>query len=200
MRNLRTIPKEKYWDYFILVARFLLGWTFLRYGYGKLTDGQFGISELELLTPVKDVSLFRLSWYLFDHEPFKSFVGISQVICGSLLIVNRTAIIGAFIFIPIVSTILIMDLTFMSTGMAAGFAWRLSFYIILDLLILWHYREKMRVIWDSVWCNVATKFKFPIWAYLILPFLAVGLEIAGTLPKIVSNWIMKLALFLWRLK
>jgi uncharacterized membrane protein YphA (DoxX/SURF4 family) len=101
------ISKAKLWDYFILTARFLLAWTFLGYGYGKLTAGQFGISEAELATPLQDLSLFRVSWYLFDHEPFKSFIGVSQVLCGLLLLVNRTVLIGVFFFLPIAATILI---------------------------------------------------------------------------------------------
>ncbi|GAB3538856.1 hypothetical protein GCM10027443_34590 [Pontibacter brevis] len=146
MKFLKKIPKENYWDYFILAARFLIGWTFLRYGYSKMVDGQFGISDVELATPLKDLSLFRVSWYMFDHQPFKAFIGVSQVICGGLLIINRTALLGAFLFLPIVTTVLLIDLTFMPTAMANAFAWRLSFYILLDFLILWHYRSKMEVI------------------------------------------------------
>ncbi|MGB3778791.1 MAG: DoxX family membrane protein [Tunicatimonas sp.] len=190
IKRLRNIPREKYWDYFILVARFLIGWTFLRYGFNKLTEGQFGISDSDLLRPVGDVSLFKLSWYLFGHEPFKTIIGVSQIICGALLIVNRTAIIGAFVFLPIVATIFIIDLTVMSPDMIKGFAWRLSFYIVLDLLVLWHYKEKMKVIWQSVWNNVNTKFRFPIWAYLALPILAIFLDLVIHLPKILINLVL----------
>ncbi|MEO0337870.1 MAG: DoxX family membrane protein [Bacteroidota bacterium] len=180
------INKQKAWDYFILVARFLLGWTFIRYGWSKMVDNQFGISEEELNTVVKDLSPFRLSWYLFEMQPFKAFIGISQLICGSLLIINRTAIIGAFMFLPIVVTVLIIDITFVKMP---GFYYRLSAYIILDLLILWHYKEKMLVIWDAVWNKVNTKFKYPIWMYLILPVLAIVLEILLVLPKFLVQFI-----------
>ena len=98
-----------------------------------------------MATQLKDVSLFKLSWYSFDHEPFKSFIGVSQIICGLLLLINRTTLIGAFLFLPIVATILIIDLTFMPISLAQGFAWRLSFYIFLDLLILWHYKDRMKI-------------------------------------------------------
>ena len=108
--SLRRVPKEKYRDYFVLAARFLIGWTFLRYGYGKMVDGQFGVSDAELATPLKDLSLFRVSWYLFDHQPFKAFVGVSQIICGGLLLLNRTALLGAFLFLPIVTTVLLIDI------------------------------------------------------------------------------------------
>jgi len=104
---MEKLPKERILDYFILAARFLLAWTFLGYGFSKLTEGQFGINEAEMATQLKDISLFKLSWYLFDYEPFKSFTAISQIICGVLLLVNRTTLIGAFLFLPIVTTILI---------------------------------------------------------------------------------------------
>jgi uncharacterized membrane protein YphA (DoxX/SURF4 family) len=182
------ISREKIWDYFILTARFLIAWTFLRYGYDKLIDGgQFGVSELDMATELKDLSLFKLSWYLFDHEPFKSFIGISQILCGIFLLLNRTTLIGALLFLPIVTTILIIDLTFMPPLLAQGFVWRLSFYIILDLLILWHYKDRMIVIWKSIWHNVNTKFKFPLWAYLLLPLFAIALEIIGALPRVFTQ-------------
>lgn len=184
IKKLRAITKEKYWDYFILVARLLLGWTFLRYGYGKLTDGQFGLTEAELLTPIKDLSLFRVSWYLFGHEPFNMFIGISQLVCGLLLILNRTAILGAFLFLPIVTVILIIDLTAMPPDLLAGFTFRLPFYILLDCLILWHYKDRILIIWKNTISGVSTKFKFPVWAYLILPILAICLEIIGALPRV----------------
>lgn len=190
MKFLKKIPKENYWDYFILAARFLIGWTFLRYGYSKMVDGQFGISDVELATPLKDLSLFRVSWYMFGHQPFKAFIGVSQVICGGLLIINRTALLGAFLFLPIVTTVLLIDLTFMPTAMANAFAWRLSFYILLDFLILWHYRSKMEVIWNEVWQNVNTKFKYPIWMYMLLPLMAIAIEVAGVLPKALYHIIL----------
>lgn len=184
-----NVQKEKLWDYFILTARFLLAWTFARYGYSKLVGGQFGLSEVEMLSPLKDLSLFQISWYLFEHEPFNSFVGISQIICAVLLFINRTTIIGAFFFLPIVTTILIIDLTFMPSSLAEAFAWRLGFYIILDFLILWYHKEKLIIIWNAVWNNVNTRFNFPIWAYLLLPVSAILLEVLGFIPKTIIQFI-----------
>lgn len=182
----KKLSKEKAWDYFILTARFLLAWTFLRYGWSKLTEGQFGVSATEMATPLKDLSLFRVSWYLFDHEPFKTFIGISQLLCGVLLLINRTALLGAFFFLPIVSTVLIIDLTFMPTFLAQNFAWRLSFYILLDVLIIWHYKDRMKVVWNALCHNLSTKFNFSIWAYLLLPVFAIALEIVGVIPKSIT--------------
>ncbi|HAP61944.1 MAG TPA: hypothetical protein DCR93_21400 [Cytophagales bacterium] len=177
MLNLRRIPKAKFGDYFILAARLLIGWVFFSYGLSKLREGQFGLDEAELMTPLSELSPFRISWYLFDMQPFKAFIGVSQMLCGALLIWNRTLLLGAFMFLPIVATILIIDLTFMPPPMATAFAWRLSWYIVLDLLILGHYRERMLVIWKAVWDGVGTKFKHPVWVYLTLPVVAISLEV-----------------------
>ena len=103
--------KAKFWDYLILCARVLIAWTLIGYGWSKLTGNQFGLSAEQLSAPVKDLGLFKLSWFLFDHEPFKSFVGTSQIIAGLLLLYNRTLILGALLSIPILANILIIDIT-----------------------------------------------------------------------------------------
>lgn len=179
--------KANLWAYFILTARILLAWTFLGYGYSKLTASQFGVSEAEMATPLNELSLFKVSWYLFDQEPFKSFIGISQIICGLLLLFNRTVLIGAFLFLPIIITILVIDITFMPPLLAYGFAWRLSFYILLDLLIIWSYKDKIIVIWNTIWKKVSNQQKFPFWTYLLLPICVIGLEIVGAIPRFLTN-------------
>ncbi|WP_282042787.1 DoxX family membrane protein [Winogradskyella flava] len=185
----KNITNEKRWDYFILVARFLLAWTFFRYGYSKLTGGQFGLKPEELLTPLQDLNLFRVSWYLFDHQPFKAFVGVSQIVCGALLLINRTAIIGAFLFLPIVTAVLVIDISFMPPGLMRGFIWRLTIYIIFDLLILYHYKERMLIVSRTIIQGITTKFKFPIWSYLILPIMAILLEFVLFIPKAIYEYI-----------
>lgn len=182
-----TVKKQKLFDYFILCARILLAWTLLSYGWSKLNDGQFGISAEEMATPVKDLGLFKLSWYFFDHQPFKSFIGISQIIAGLLLIYNRTVILGVLISIPIFLNILIIDITYVKMP---GFYWRLSYYLILDFLILWHYRDRMIMAFKAIFNGLTTKFKFPTWAYLILPIMAIGLEILPFIPKLLLELIL----------
>ena len=186
----RSIPKAKYYDYFILIARVLLGWTFLRYGFSKISGGQFGLSEAELMTSVEDLSLFKLSWYVFDQEPFKAFVGWSQLLCGALLILNRTVLLGALMFLPIVLNILIIDLTIMPPGLALSFGFRLSFYLLLDLLILWHYKDRMLAVWRALGHNVSTRYRFRWWTYILLPLLAIGLEVVGVVPKMLTLLVM----------
>jgi uncharacterized membrane protein YphA (DoxX/SURF4 family) len=101
------------WNYFILAARVLLAGTFISYGYSKLTGSQFGLSAAQAALPVGQLGLFKLSWYLFGQEPFKSFVGVSQVVAGLLLLWNRTALLGALLLLPIAANVLVVDITYL---------------------------------------------------------------------------------------
>ncbi len=179
--------KERLWDYFILCARVLIAWTLLGYGWSKLTGGQFGVSASEMTMPVKDLGLFKLSWYLFDQEPFKSFVGVSQIIAGLLLLYNRTLIIGVLLSLPILANILVIDITYLKMP---GFYWRLSYYLLLDFLILWHYKDRIIVAFKSIFVGLTTKFSYPVWAYLVLPIMALGLEILGVVPRFLTELIL----------
>lgn len=191
MKNTSIISRPKAWDYFLLVGRFLLAMIFAGYGMGKLTGTQFGITEAELAVPVGESGLFRLAWHLFDHQPFKAFVGWSQVVCAALLLFNRTALLGALMFIPLVLNILVIDLTIMPPGLKEAFTWRLSSYLVLDLLILYHYRHRMLRAYHALTYEMRTRFRFPIWAYLMLPLLAFLLEFALVIPKTLTYLIIR---------
>ncbi|UZT98052.1 DoxX family membrane protein [Chryseobacterium fluminis] len=186
MRIITTKSKA----YFILSIRILLAYIFISYGFSKMINNQFSISESELSTPIRDLSLFKIAWHLFNHQPFKYFIGVSQIICGLLLIFNRTIILGAFLFLPIAVNILIIDLTIMPPFMARGFAFRLSFYIILDCIILYSFKERIIIIWKSMTDKAKVNYKFSIWQYLLLPVSVIILEIMGALPQIIVNIII----------
>ncbi|TDE16410.1 hypothetical protein [Dyadobacter psychrotolerans] len=179
--------KSPYLNYFLLAARALLAWMLYSYGWAKLTDGQFGVDDKTMNMALKDVDLFKLSWYLADHQPFKGFIGVSQIICALLLTFNRTAIIGAFMSIPIWLNILVWDLTFMG-GMSAAFTFRLSWYLILTAAIL--YQQKEKVV-PAILLTTETQpvIKFPVWAYALLPVAAIGIEILGAIPNALLNYL-----------
>ncbi|SDM53305.1 hypothetical protein [Pedobacter antarcticus] len=187
---MKKIAKAQLRDYFILTARIWLALILLQYGYSKLIDGQFGVTKATLDLPLKEVGLFNLSWYLADHEPFKSFIGISQIIAALLLIYNRTVILGALMAIPIWINILMWDMTFM--GLYTPFTIRIPFYILLTFLILWHYKDKVLPAIQNFISGTTTRFKYPIWAYLLLPVFGLFLELAGGIPIALVNLIKQL--------
>jgi len=188
--KLRAIPKKRYWDYFILVSRFLLAYTFIGYGYSKLDGNQFGVSADDLLIPLKDSSLFKIMWFLFDHEPFKTVVGILQIITGILLLFEATAILGVVFFIPVAANIVLMDISFMDSAMGTAFTYRFIFYFFLCFLILWNDRERVKIIWNAMVKKFSVKLKFPIVLYLAVPVFAVVLSLLSSVPQIIHYYII----------
>ena len=182
---MKELSKAQLWDYFILIARIWLALVFMQYGYGKISGGQFNVTKATMDLPLKEVDLFRLSWYLADHEPFKSFIGVSQIIVAILLVYNRSVILGAFMAIPILLNILMWDLTFM--GLYTAFTIRIPFYLLLTVLILWHYKDKVLPAIQNMISGTTTRFKYPFWAYFLLPVLGFGLELIGAIPVAIIN-------------
>lgn len=177
--------KQQLYAYFILAARCWLSYILIHYGWGKLTDRQFVLSEKELNTPLKDLNLFRLSFYLAGHEPFKSFIGVSQMVAGALLIYRRTAIIGAFMSIPIWLNILIWDMTFLGF-FGSVFTIRISYYLLLTAFILYHYRDRVFPMLGYSVQSKLPKYSFPFWAYLLLPVAGLIIEFTPGIPRMIG--------------
>jgi len=180
------ISKPVLWAYCILVIRIWLAYILCDYGYSKLTDGQFGLRPEELELKVGEIDLFRLSWYLFSHEPFKSFIGWSQIITGLLLVFNRTVVIGALIAIPIWLTILFIDLTFMDKGMELAFTLRMCFYLLLTTVVLLFHSKKIGQVIKAMTQADNTNYRFPFWAYLLIPVFGFCIEFIPVLPRILN--------------
>lgn len=145
------IRKGQLIDLTILSIRFLLAIIFISYGTGKLFGGQFGnLTEMELATSIKDLSLFKVAWYLFDHQPFKIFIGVSQIAAALMLLYNRTMVIGALMLIPIIANILVIDLTIMPYGFKVAFGFRLTAYLCYIGLLLLYYKDDLVPAWRTI--------------------------------------------------
>ena len=184
-----------YWRYFILVSRCLLAFIFISYGLAKLTNNQFGINEIEMQTPIKDLSLFKVSWYLFNHQPFKMTIGFFEILAGVLILINRTVVLGILLLLPIIFTILIIDVSFMPKVMAMAFTFRLSWYMVLCLMILYSFKNEMKIVINQIFNEISVKMDFPKWSYILIPFFIIGLELLGILPKtiyiLIKNMILR---------
>ncbi|GAB3635734.1 hypothetical protein GCM10027422_13240 [Hymenobacter arcticus] len=182
MSPLPTTTRERLPDYVVLAARLLLAFTFISYGYAKLNGGQFGLSTTELARPAGQLGLFKLAWYLFGQEPFKSFVGYSQILAGGLLLWHRTALLGALLLLPIAANVLVVDVTYLPH--LPAFQWRLAYYLGLIGLIGWHYRSRMVLVWRALTHGLRPRFRYPWWAYVLLPLAAVALDLVWVLPRL----------------
>lgn len=173
--------KTPRWEYFILTARVLLAFIFLSYGAAKLLGLQFGVSPAILAQPLGQASLAHVAWYCFGHEPFNTYVGVSQIVASLLLLRNRTALLGAVLLLPIALTIFIIDLTYLPDIIA--FRYALPFYLGLLLLIFYQERERVLLIVRALGGGAPSPRAFPWWAYLLLPAAAGLLSLGWLLPK-----------------
>lgn len=181
-------------ELFILGLRILLFIIFMNYGIGKLSGGQFGnLTTQELNTPIKDLSLFKIGWYLFDHQPFKAFIGISQIIAACLLLFNRTYLIGLLILTPIIINILIIDLTIMPYGFKVTFFFRLTFYLLYISLIFYHFRKSLFPAWKILTeerdfrPKISNKWHY-LYLLLIIPFLEIFSGLFKNLYMIIRHF------------
>lgn len=182
MSRALSTTRAQWLDYTVLAARLLLAFTFISYGYAKLSGGQFGLSTIELTRPAGELGLFKLAWYLFGQEPFKSFVGYSQILAGGLLLWHRTALLGALLLLPIAANVLVVDMTYLQH--LPSLQWRLAYYLGLIGLILWHYRSRMVLVWRALTRGLRPQVGYPWWAYALLPLAAVALDLVWVLPRL----------------
>lgn len=169
--------KSKWFDFLVICIRFSFIRLFVSYGWDKLTDQQFGLSDEFLLIPIKELSLYQVGWYLFDQQPFKYAIGISQLICAELLLFNRTVIIGTIMFMIMIFNILIIDETIMPDMLRYPFRFRLIVYLILSLVILYHHRDRLVPGVKILIEKYRPQFSHKFWWFLLVPIMIIGIEL-----------------------
>lgn len=188
--------KQQIIDFTILALRWYLAIYMFNYGIGKITGGQFGIIDSEILnTPLKDVDKFHVAWHLFSlSKTFNIIVGITQIAGAILLVVNRTLLIGALFLLPVLFQILLIDVAFTREVFGAALPIRLSIMILSDLAILFYYKDRMKLAWKNLTENVSTKLKYKWWIYLLVPIVGFLLDFvfgAITIPlRMFINWLI----------
>lgn len=189
------LSKAQFFDFAVLVLRWYLAYYMLGYGWGKLTGAQFGIYDESFLDkPLKDIDKFHLAWHLFSLDrTFNVCVGVMQILCAALLIYNRTVLIGAFLILPILAQIFLVDLSFTANVFGFVLPLRLAGMILADLMILLYYKEKVMSAWQKLTHGTTTKFTYKWWVFVLLPLfgLATDFVMAGILypVRLLLNWI-----------
>lgn len=167
---------------FFDAVRFYLALVFLVYAKNKLLHDQFTFDSNLLVTPVKDVSLLNLQWYIYSFEPFNSFIGISQLITVLLLLFRKTAFYGALLFLVIISNILIIDLSVMVGWVKLKMVGKVVFLLGLDVYLLYCFKEEIKRILNLIQV-VKYNRKFSIRSVLFIFGIAVLLNCLSIFPK-----------------
>lgn len=97
------LKKRKLFRYFTIFIRIALAWGFLPSGFVKIAGERF--TSLSVNHPMGNYleALHRTGYYY-------TFIGIMQMIAAILLLIPRTATLGALIYLPIILNICILSL------------------------------------------------------------------------------------------
>lgn len=191
------LTREQIFDFTILTLRWYLAYYMADYGFSKLTGDQFGYRSVEILnTPLKDVDKFHLAWHLFSLDrTFNIVVGVSQIIGAVLIVINRTALVGALMLLPILGQIFLVDLAFTTNMFGAALPIRLGCMILSDLFILFYYKDRIVLVWSNLTKGTTTKFKYKWWVFILLPFIGLATDfVFGVLTypfKLLIIWLTK---------
>lgn len=94
-------------------ARWVAAMLCVSYGFAKINGAQFTVLDSELERPLGQVSGFWLTWYYFGYSPlYGNVLALIQIVCGVLLIVPRTALLGAVLLLPIAVNIVLIDVSY----------------------------------------------------------------------------------------
>lgn len=94
-----------------VLVRFYLAATLMGYGFAKIFKTQFPFPSLNrLIQPYGDSSPMGLAWTFMGYSPlFNYFTGFGEALAGFLLCWRKTKLLGAFIGISVMSTIVAMN-------------------------------------------------------------------------------------------
>lgn|GEM_PF-4547605 len=122
--------------------------------------------------PLKDIDKFYIAWHLFKQSAiFYVTAGVLEVAGAILLIINRTALLGALFLLPVLGQIFLVDLAFTTNQFGSALVVRLLRMLLADLTIIVYYREVIIKIWHLLYQQVATTFRYKYWIYILLPLI-----------------------------
>jgi uncharacterized membrane protein YphA (DoxX/SURF4 family) len=96
-RKRTSYDNAYYW--LCVLLRYFLASNMLSYGFSKVFHQQMPYPSLsKLLEPYGDSSPIGLVWtYVGQSKVFSVFVGVSEVLCGLLLLFRKTILLGALL-------------------------------------------------------------------------------------------------------
>lgn len=110
---------------FTLATRILLAVGFIPTGMVKVLGRRFTVMD-----PATDVGGFFET--LYQSGPYWRFIGATQVLAGILMLIPRTATLGAVLFAPVISSIFVITLSydFQGTPVVTGLMLLATVYLL----------------------------------------------------------------------
>ena len=134
------LPRAR-WARTLTVIRVFLGITFATYGLVKVLGGQYNYGDWVIDKSTVDGT--SLVWAFYGYSPFYGrFTGLFELVPAILLLIPRTATIGAAALFAVALNVTAMDFGF---DYPAVKYFALTYTILLGVL-LWFDREKLALL------------------------------------------------------
>ncbi|WP_026952053.1 hypothetical protein [Algoriphagus mannitolivorans] len=136
-KTFQAVRENKWHWYFYWFCRITLAIGFFIAGMVKITGERFasGLSEIHPMGTYL-VALHHTGYYY-------TFIGVAQVVAALLLLVNRTALLGALLYFPIILNIWILSLAVRFDGSFISSTWM----VLANLYILCYHYDRLRALW-----------------------------------------------------
>ena len=137
---------SKGYRWFILSIRVLLAVVFVLYGVLKLLGLQLATGDLSDVR-FGQASPMIVTWHFFSLSPlYHHSIAIAQIVTGILLLLPRTAPVGALCFLVIILNIVLINFGYDIATDVKIFS---VILLMLDCLLLWSYRRRYRLLFLS---------------------------------------------------
>jgi uncharacterized membrane protein YphA (DoxX/SURF4 family) len=126
-----------------LGIRIILAAVFILYGVMKLLGLQLSTGDLSDMR-FREASPMLVTWHFFSLSPlYHHAIGVAQIITGLLLIVPRTAPVGALCFFVIILNIVLINFGY---NIATDVKILSSVLLALDCFLLAYYWRRYRLL------------------------------------------------------
>lgn len=115
-----------------------LGFTFWGSGMAKLFYEHQFFGWIGPVWLVEELEPYGLGFYA-------KFIALSQITIGYLLVTTRYKLLGSIMMLPMIGNILMVTISLHWRGTP----YVLGFFLLLDLIILWQYRDFFRPLIDE---------------------------------------------------
>ena len=136
-----TVTRSTHWAATLHVIRVFLAITFATYGLVKVLGGQYNYGDWVI--DKKTVDGTSLVWAFYGYSPmYGRFTGLFELVPAILLLIPRTATIGAAALFAVALNVTVMDFGFHYPAVkyfALG-------YTVLLAVLLWADREKLSLL------------------------------------------------------
>ncbi len=130
-------PYPKYLDWLRCVSAFLL----FTYASSKMLGRQFTLPPEIAVRPAGALTGYQLAWLYYGHShAYAVILGLIQLGGGALLLLRKTALLGAALTLPVVTNIVMINVFF---HIAWGALCTSAFIFASMLAVLWHSRHAL---------------------------------------------------------